>query len=138
MRNRALLDMVRSMLSYTDLPYYLWGYALLTATHILNRVPSKAVSTTPYQIWYSRKSSLTYLKIWGCPAYVRVAPRDKLVPWGYKFRFVGYPENSLGYQFYYSEQRNIFVARYATFLEKKFLIESGNCRKVELDEFDLE
>ena len=46
-RNRTLLDMVRSMLSFTDLPYFLWGYALLTAVHLLNRVPSKAVPTTP-------------------------------------------------------------------------------------------
>ena len=49
-RNRTLLDMVRSMLSYTDLPYYLWGYALLTTAHILNRVPSKTVSMKLYQI----------------------------------------------------------------------------------------
>ena len=46
-RNRTLLDMVRSMMSYTDLPMSLWGFALQTAAHILNRVPSKSVSTTP-------------------------------------------------------------------------------------------
>lgn len=135
-RNRTLLDMVRSMMSYTDLPDYLWGYALLTATHLLNMVPSKAVFTTPYQIWMGRNPSLRYLRIWGCHAYVRVAQRDKLAPRGYKFRFIGYPENSLGYQFYDSKRRNIFVARYATFLEKEFLMESGNCRKINLNKFD--
>ena len=134
-RNRTLLDMVRSMMSYTDLPYYLWGYCLLNAAHILNRVPSKAVSTTPYSIWNSRNPSLKYLKIWGCPAYVRVAQRDKLAPKGHKFRFVGYPDNSMGYLFYDSEQRNVFVARYATFLENEFLMEIENCRKVQLEEF---
>ena len=39
-RNRTLLDMVRSMLSFTDLPYFLWGYALLTSAHLLNKIPS--------------------------------------------------------------------------------------------------
>ncbi|MDD0451916.1 hypothetical protein PSZ91_23925, partial [Shigella sonnei] len=29
-RNRTLLDMVRSMMSYTDLPISLWGFALQT------------------------------------------------------------------------------------------------------------
>ena len=35
--NRTLLDMVRSMMSLTDLPLSFWGYALETATFTLNR-----------------------------------------------------------------------------------------------------
>ncbi|KAI3472572.1 hypothetical protein Pfo_029356 [Paulownia fortunei] len=42
-RNRTLLDMVRSMMSFTSLPLSFWGYALETAAYLLNRVPSKAV-----------------------------------------------------------------------------------------------
>ena len=49
-RNRALLDMVRSMTSLTDLPLSFWGYALETATFTLNRAPSKFVETTPYEL----------------------------------------------------------------------------------------
>ena len=33
-RNPTLLDMVRSMMSLTDLPLYFWGYALETAAFI--------------------------------------------------------------------------------------------------------
>ncbi|GJT04790.1 retrotransposon protein, putative, ty1-copia subclass [Tanacetum coccineum] len=40
-RNRILLDMVRSMMSRATLPISFWGYALETATHILNLVPTK-------------------------------------------------------------------------------------------------
>ena len=40
-RNRTLLDMVRSMMSLTDLPLLFWGYALETAAFTLNRAPSK-------------------------------------------------------------------------------------------------
>ena len=35
-RNRTLLDMVRSMMSLTNLPLSFWGYALETAGHHLN------------------------------------------------------------------------------------------------------
>ncbi|KAK8694591.1 hypothetical protein V6N13_072139 [Hibiscus sabdariffa] len=42
-RNRTLLDMVRSMMSHTDLPTSFWGYALEVAAFTLNRVPSKSV-----------------------------------------------------------------------------------------------
>ena len=135
-RNRTLLDMVRSMMSFTDLPEYLWGYALETAAHLLNRVPSKAIPSTPHEIWTGRKPSLKYVKIWGCPAYVKVTQQDKLAPKGYKYRFIGYPKNSMGYQFYDPEERNVFVSRYATFLEKEFLLNRGDCRKIELDELN--
>ena len=46
--NRTLLDMVRSMMSLTDLPLSFWGYALETAAFMLNRARSKSVETTPY------------------------------------------------------------------------------------------
>ena len=39
-RNRTLLDMVRSMMSLTDLPLSFWGYALETSAFTLNRAPS--------------------------------------------------------------------------------------------------
>jgi transposase InsO family protein len=42
-RKRTLLDMVRSMMSQTDLPLSFWGYALETVALTLNRVPSKSV-----------------------------------------------------------------------------------------------
>ena len=39
--NCTLLDMVRSMMSLTDLPLSFWDYALETAAFTLNRAPSK-------------------------------------------------------------------------------------------------
>ena len=39
--NRTLLNMVRSMMSLTDLPLSFWGYALEIAVFTLNRAPSK-------------------------------------------------------------------------------------------------
>ena len=50
-RNRTLLDMVRSMMGFTHLPLNLWEYALEAATYLLNKVPTKAVPTTLYEIW---------------------------------------------------------------------------------------
>ena len=50
-RNRTLLDMTRSMMSYLELPVFLWGYALETAAYILNHVPSKSLPKTPRELW---------------------------------------------------------------------------------------
>jgi len=48
--NQTLKDMVRSMISHSTLPESLWGEALKTVVYILNRVPSKAVNETPYEL----------------------------------------------------------------------------------------
>jgi hypothetical protein len=66
-RNRTLIDMVRSMLRYSTIPIGLWMEALKTIIHILNRVPSKSVSKTSYELWTGHKPSLNYLHVWGCP-----------------------------------------------------------------------
>ena len=60
--NCTLLDMVRSMMSLTDLPLSFWGYALETAAFTLKRAPSKSVETTPYELWFGKKPKLTFLK----------------------------------------------------------------------------
>ena len=54
--------MVRSMLSFAQLPDSFWGYALETAIFILNNVPSKSVSKTPYELWKGRKGSLRHFR----------------------------------------------------------------------------
>jgi hypothetical protein len=48
--NRTLMDMVRSMLSYSTLPIDLWMEALKAAIYILNRVHSKSVSKMTYEL----------------------------------------------------------------------------------------
>ena len=63
-RNRTLLDMVRSMLSNSCLLVSLWMYALKTVMYLLNKVPSKVVQKTPFELWTSRKPSLRHLHVW--------------------------------------------------------------------------
>ena len=64
--------MVRSILSNSSVPMSLWMYALKTTMYLLNRVPSKTVPKTPFELWTGRKPSLRHLHDWGCPAKVRI------------------------------------------------------------------
>ena len=79
-RKRTLLDMVRSMMRQTDLPLSFWGYALEIVVFRLNRVPTKSVERTPYEIWTREHPGLSFLKVWGCEAYVKHLMSDKLTP----------------------------------------------------------
>jgi transposase InsO family protein len=132
-RNRTLMDMVRSMMSATDLPLSFWGHALLTATKILNMVPSKSVEKTPYELWFGKAPSYAFMRIWGSPAYVKKLVGDKLETKSTLCKFVGYPENSIGYEFYDPTRQTTFVSRNAHFLEKDFLVDKKE-NNVELDE----
>ena len=104
-------DMVRSMMSLTDLPLSFWGYALETAAFTLNRVPSKSVETTLYELWFSKKPKLSFLKVWGCDAYVKKFSLDKLEPKSEKCVFIEYPKEIVGYTFYHRSEGKIFIAK---------------------------
>ena len=47
-RSRTLLDIVRSILSNSNLPKFLWTNTLKATTYILNCVPTKVVPKTPF------------------------------------------------------------------------------------------
>ena len=90
------------MMSHSTLPNSMWGEALKTAVHIINKVPTKSIKKTPYELWTNRKPSLKYMHIWGCPAEVKVynpheRSLDSRTVSGY---FIGYPERSRGYRFF--------------------------------------
>ncbi|KAL4383566.1 hypothetical protein GQ457_15G010160 [Hibiscus cannabinus] len=119
-RNRTLMDMVRSMLSGSKLPKSLWVEALKTAVYILNRVPTKAVPKTPFELFKGWKPSLRHIRVWGCPSEVRIYnPQEKkLDPRTISGYFIGYAEKSKGYRFYCpSNSTRIVESRNAKFLE---------------------
>src|SRR6266540_1228511 len=131
------MDMVRSMLSYSTLPISLWMEALKTAVHILNRVPSKSVPKTPYELWTGRKPTLSYLHVWGCPAEAKVFNPSigKLDPKTVSCHFIGYPDKSKGFHFYCPNRHTKFVeTRHAVFLEDGMIRGSMVSREISLEE----
>jgi hypothetical protein len=120
-RNRTLLDMVRSMRSQTDLPLFFWCYALEISMFTLNRVQTKSIERTPYETWTRKCPGLSFIKVWGCEAYVKRLMSDKLTPKLDKYFFVGYLRETKGYYFYNNEEGKVFCSRNGVCLEKVFL-----------------
>nr|GEZ31330.1 zinc finger, CCHC-type [Tanacetum cinerariifolium] len=50
-KNKALKEMINSMLSYLGLSEGIWGEAMLMACYLLNNVLNKRNKTTPYELW---------------------------------------------------------------------------------------
>jgi hypothetical protein len=135
-RNHTLIDMVRSMLSYCTLPISLWMEALKTTVHILNRVPSKSVPKTPYEIWTDKKPTLNYLYVWGCSAEARIFNPSirKLDPKTVSYHFIGYPDKSNGFRFYCLDRYiKIVKTRHAIFLEDDVIRGSMVPREIRLE-----
>ena len=98
------------MMYLIDLPLLFWGYALETVAFTLNRAPSKSVETTPCELWFSKKPKLSFLKVWGCDAYVKKFHPDKLKPKLEKCDLIEYPKETIGYNFYHRSESKIFIA----------------------------
>ncbi|KAK2368910.1 hypothetical protein QL285_082072 [Trifolium repens] len=128
-RNRTLLDMVRSMLSNSNLPKSLWNEALKTAVYILNRVPSKAVPKTPFELFKGWKPSLRHMRVWGCPSEVRIYnPQEKKLD---SRTISGYFKRSKCYRFYCpSHTTRIVESRNAKFLEDHLISRSDQIRNI--------
>ena len=88
---------------------------------------------TPYELWFGKKPKLSFLKVWGCDAYVKKLQPDKLEPKSMKCVFIGYPKEIVGYTFHHRSEGKIFVAKSGSFLEKEFLSKEVSGRIVELD-----
>ncbi|KAJ9538731.1 hypothetical protein OSB04_031464 [Centaurea solstitialis] len=105
-------------------------------SHILNRVPTKSVEKTPYEIWSGKKPTLSFLKIWVCKVYVKRTTSEKLKPKSDKCIFVGYPKTTVGYYFYNPSENKVFLACNGEFLENKFLSLENTRNDVDLQEVE--
>ena len=98
---------------------------MLTTAYILNRVPSKSVPSTPYELWNSEKPNLGNLHPLGCATYVHNNHHQygKLDPRGNKCIFIRYSKLSKGFVFVGEEAdgRVIeFESRDVVFLEEDY------------------
>ncbi|MCO5572900.1 hypothetical protein L7F22_026661 [Adiantum nelumboides] len=119
-KNRSLMEMARCMLKAKSLPHKLWMEAVACAAHVLNRCPTRALKTiTPYESWYDRKPSISYLRVFGCLAYAHIPQqlRGKLDDKAVNCIFVGYSSGSKGYRLYNPATNKIFESRDVIFAE---------------------
>ena len=104
--------------------------------YIINRVPTKAISKKPFDLWKGWKLSLQHMRVWGCSSEVRIYnPQEKkLDPWTISGYFIGYVKKSKGYRFYCpSHSTRIVELRNAKFTEYDLVSESDQFRNIVSD-----
>ena len=113
----------------------------MTTAYILNRVSSKSVSSTPYELWTGRKPYLNWLHPWGSAAYIHDTSHKygKLGPRGKKCILIRYSENSKGFVFIgedFCGRITEIKSRDVTFLEDQFPVKDDVDKSHHLYEID--
>ena len=69
--NRALIDMVRTMLDEYKIPNLFWCEAVNTAYHAINRLYlHKKLKKTSYELLTGNKPKVSYFRVFGCKCFI--------------------------------------------------------------------
>jgi transposase InsO family protein len=121
-RNQTIIAMARSLLRAHAMPAMFWGETVMTAVHLLNHAPTKALSgKTPFEVYYGRKPAVHYLRTFGCVAHVKtVRPHQKkLDDRSAPMVFIGYEPGAKAYWVYDTVTRRVQVSRDIIFDENR-------------------
>jgi len=99
----------------------LWGFGLLYATWMKNRIPHKAIESegkTPYEMVYGEKPDLSRAREWGCRIFVNAKGKDKFDARALEGRYLGPShETSDGFHVYWPKTGRVTVERSVRFLD---------------------
>jgi hypothetical protein len=125
-KNRTIVEMARAFLLAADLdPNIFWIFALETAVFIHNRVTVvHPHNKTPHELFTGHKPDVSWLRVFGAPAWVRIANTDvnpaKMDARGEQGIFVGYDtKRALCYRVWVNGK--VIVSRDVQFDEQQLL-----------------
>nr|GEZ37911.1 hypothetical protein [Tanacetum cinerariifolium] len=141
-RNRTLVEAVRTMLTFANLPLFLWAEAIKTTCFTQNRlIIHKLFDKTPYELINKRKPNIKFFYVFSCRCYLLNDYDDvgKLKAKGDIKVFVGYSKDSAAFRVYNKRTRKIQESIDVNFddisemASKQFSLESGlsNLNKTE-------
>jgi hypothetical protein len=116
-------NMLCSLFFQASIPTGYWVQGLHTATYLLNRLPTKAISTTsPYFTLHGVTPSYEHLCMFSCACYPNLSAKatHKLALRSIRCIFLGYFADHKGYQCLNLTTNNIVVSRHNVFDEADF------------------
>ncbi|GJS93029.1 ribonuclease H-like domain-containing protein [Tanacetum coccineum] len=104
-----------------NLPPTFWVEALNMATHLLNILPSTAITNEiPYTRLFGKQPDYSLLRTFGCLCYPHLYPNHKLEPRATPSILLGHASNHRGYRCLDLHTNKIIISRHVTFDETVF------------------
>ena len=118
--NRTLNERARCMRLKCGLPQMFWADAINTAAFLINRGPSIPLQNgIPEEAWTGKEVNLSFLRTFGCAAFVMTDDRNKLEAKSVKCTFIGYGNDEFGYRFWDEKNRKVLRSRNVVFDETR-------------------
>ena len=116
---RTVCESARAMLHGNNCPTHLWGEAVATAVHIMNRIPCYDMKESPLEIVTGSKPDISHLREFGSKAFVHVRDqqRSKWQPKAKEAILVGYNAGSKSYRLWDQDARSIINSKDVTVIE---------------------
>nr|GEX85737.1 retrovirus-related Pol polyprotein from transposon TNT 1-94 [Tanacetum cinerariifolium] len=122
-RNRTLVEAARTMLTFANLPLFLWAEAIATTFTQNRSIIHKRFNKTPYELMNKRKPNIKFFRVFECRCYLLNDYEDvgKLkAKWDIGL-FVGYSKESAAFRNYNKRTQEVFHESSESFQEESSL-----------------
>jgi histone deacetylase 1/2 len=122
-KHRHIVEMGLSLLAHASMPLKYWDQAFLTATFLINRLPSKVINdSTPLKLLFEQTADYSSLHTFGCACWpnLRLYNTRKLQFRSKRCVFLGYCNQHKGFKCLNIATGRIYISRDVVFDEHVF------------------